>query len=260
MRRCARPKEGRLFLTLKLVLLIVLLSLAGTVIQRVSGFGFGIFVMMFLPMLLPYDEATTLSSILSGVSTIIVAWRLREKCEPRLVLVPLAAFAVLSTLSIRFVKILLSEGNQALLLRLLGAVLIALSLYFLFLKKRVALRPNTGAALGAGALSGVLSGLFSMGGPPMVLYLLAVCCDDNDRYMANIQMYFALTTVYATAVRAVSGFITARVLLLCVFGGAAALLGVAVGRRLFDRLRPEQLRTLVYIMMALSGLRYLILA
>ena len=251
--------KGLSTLSFKLIILILLLTLAGTVIQRVSGFGFGIFVMMFFPLLLPFGEATALSSMLSAVSAVIVAWQYRKLWEPKLILLPILSFAVFSALAIRVVGALVSAGNQKLLLRLLGAALLLLSLYFLLLKKKITLPGNSAAALGAGGLSGLMSGLFSMGGPPIVLYMLAVCDDDNGRYMANIQAYFALTNLYTTGVRAVSGLVTGRVLVLFALGAAAALLGAALGRRLFRRLKPEHLRTVVYVMMALSGVRYLIL-
>ncbi|MBQ2863736.1 MAG: hypothetical protein IJE84_06120 [Clostridia bacterium] len=54
---------------------------------------------------------------------------------------------------------------------LLGVVLIALSTYFLFFFDRIKLRPTLSGALATGAVSGVLGGLFSTSGPPVVLYL-----------------------------------------------------------------------------------------
>ena len=43
-------------------ILIFILTIAASFIQRVSGFGFGIFVMMFFPFILPsYGESITLS-------------------------------------------------------------------------------------------------------------------------------------------------------------------------------------------------------
>ena len=43
---------------------IFLLSIVASFIQRVSGFGFGIFVMMFFPFFLPsYGESVMLSGL-----------------------------------------------------------------------------------------------------------------------------------------------------------------------------------------------------
>ena len=47
-------------------LLIALLAVGASFIQRTTGFGFGVFIMTALPFLMPsYGEATALSGILS---------------------------------------------------------------------------------------------------------------------------------------------------------------------------------------------------
>ena len=45
-------------------ILLVLMCIGASFVQRVSGFGFGIFIMTVLPYLMPsYGEATTLSGL-----------------------------------------------------------------------------------------------------------------------------------------------------------------------------------------------------
>lgn len=47
-------------------ILIFVMAFGAAFVQRVTGFGFGIFIMTVLPYLLPsYGEATTLSGMLS---------------------------------------------------------------------------------------------------------------------------------------------------------------------------------------------------
>ena len=53
----------------ELLIWVLLLSLVASFVQRVSGFGFGIFIMMFLPYIMPsYNEAVALSGLLSGTT------------------------------------------------------------------------------------------------------------------------------------------------------------------------------------------------
>ena len=55
-------------------ILIFILTIAASFIQRVSGFGFGIFVMMFFPFILPsYGESITLSGLLAGTTALLIA-------------------------------------------------------------------------------------------------------------------------------------------------------------------------------------------
>ena len=53
---------------------IFLLTIIASFIQRVSGFGFGIFVMMFFPFFLPsYGDSVMLSGLLAGSTALMIA-------------------------------------------------------------------------------------------------------------------------------------------------------------------------------------------
>lgn len=57
-------------------LMLFALSACAGFVQRVSGFGFGIFIMMFLPYIMPsYNEAVALSGILSGCTALLIVVR-----------------------------------------------------------------------------------------------------------------------------------------------------------------------------------------
>lgn len=51
---------------------IALIVTGASYIQSVTGFGFGIFAMIFLPSLLAYTEANVLSSMLSMLTSLLV--------------------------------------------------------------------------------------------------------------------------------------------------------------------------------------------
>ena len=58
---------------------IFLLTIIASFIQRVSGFGFGIFVMMFFPFFLPsYGDSVMLSGLLAGSTALMIAIRNRK--------------------------------------------------------------------------------------------------------------------------------------------------------------------------------------
>ena len=135
---------------------------------------------------------------------------------------------------------------------LLGVVLILLSIYFLFFNRKIHIRPTTSSGIIAGAIGGTLSGLFSTGGPPVVLYL-SHATNDNAVYFATIQFYFCLTNIYATANRAINGIITPEILIYGAIGLAGCMLGDFVGRFVFDKLDSDKLKTVIYIGMIISG-------
>ena len=231
------------------VILFLAAATGGAFVQAASGFGFGIFVMMFFPMLLPsYGMSVTLSGMLSLATTTVTVIQYRRYISWKKLLIPSLCFCAVSA-----VIITLSAGQaDSLMKRLLGGALILLSMYFLFWGKNIKIRatPATGAA--AGSLSGVLSGLFSIGGPPMVVYLLAGT-DSKEEYLATIQAYFTVTNIYALIVRAANGLVTKAVFGYAALGLAGIALGVFLGRRVFRKLDAGRLRFVVYIFMTVSG-------
>ncbi|MBR7184725.1 MAG: sulfite exporter TauE/SafE family protein [Clostridia bacterium] len=235
-------------MTFPQILIFLAAVFTGSTIQAVSGFGFGIFVMTIFPYILPSATCATLSAMLSLTSSITLSIRLRRLCNYRRILPPLLTYFVFS-----FVAVSLSASSpDKLLKRCLAVVLILLGIYFIWFSRRLRIKPTVGIGLAAGALSGVLGGFFSMGGPPIVLYLVNAS-EDNDHYIADIQTYFAITGLYTTTVRAANGLLTATVLTWWAIGVAAMLLGVVTGRALFHRLDPLMLKRIVYLYMAVSG-------
>ena len=125
-------------------LLVFLLTVVASFIQRVSGFGFGIFVMMFFPFFLPsYGESVMLSGLLAGSTALMIAvknWKyIRWQTMGRVVFFNVL-FSFLATEYMR------SMSNNS-LKQCLGVMLILIALYFLFLStisanKYVIIRKN----------------------------------------------------------------------------------------------------------------------
>lgn len=165
---------------------IFLLSILASFIQRTTGFGFGIFIMTVLPWLLPsYGEATTLSGLLAMTTSLIVTIRMRRYLVWRQLLPILLTFIAVSTVAIFCLK----RMDDVVLRRILGVVLVAVSVWFVFFSNRIRLNTNIPTQIGAGTLSGLMGGFFGMQGPPAVLYFIS-STSDKEHYMALAQSYF----------------------------------------------------------------------
>ena len=230
--------------------ILVLVGIGAGFVQRVSGFGLGIFAMIFLPHFMSsHTDAVVIVSIFSCVTSTWNAVRYGTHVAFKTVLPMVCAALISIPLAVRFSAVV--PGNIFEIL--LGAVLIALSLYFMLLNKRIRMKPTVTNGVFAGALSGVLSGLFSTGGPPAVLYLNSAT-EDNITYFATIQFYFCFTNLYATAVRAANGIIHADLLLLAAVGAIGCMVGDAIGKTVFDKLDSDKLRRVIYGGMLISGI------
>ena len=108
-----------------------------------------------------------------------------------------------------------------------------------------------------GALGGVLGGLFSTNGPPIVLYLSSAT-KDKSVYFATTQFVFCISNIYSTITRAVNGIITWEILCFSAVGLIGCVLGDFVGKKVFDKLDSARLKQIIYIGMILSGIIMLI--
>ena len=236
--------------------LIALSALCASFIQRVTGFGFGIFIMTVLPFLMPsYAEATALSGLLALLSATITAVQMRRYVEWKKLWGILAVFIVVSFLSIRIVASL----DTHFLRRILGAVLILVSIYFFFVSGRLRLRPTLPVQAGMGAISGVMGGFFAMQGPPAVIYFLS-CTESKAVYMSLISTYFVVSNTVMSLFRAGNGFVTTAVGAAWIAAAPAAFMGIWLGTKVYRKIRIELLRKIVYAYMAASGVTAIILA
>ena len=231
-------------------LYVILVGFGAAFVQRVSGFGLGIFAMMFLPHFLPSNTAaSTISCLFSCCTTTFNSLKYRRNIAFKTALPMLAAAMIPIVIAVIFSANVSADVFKM----LLGSVLVILSIYFLFFNKRISIKPTPINGVIAGTISGVLNGLFSTGGPPAVLYLTSAT-PDNITYFATIQFYFCLTNLFATTVRSIRGLITVDLLIYAAVGFIGCLAGDYLGRKVFDKLDAQKLKYVIYIGMIISGI------
>lgn len=231
------------------ILILFLFSLGAAFVQRVSGFGFGIFIMTVLPYLMPsYGESTALSGLLASVTSAIIVARMWRHIHWRRLLPVLITFWVVSYFAVQCIA-LVGDGS---LKRILGAVLILVSAYLYFFSGKVQVRATLPVQITAGTLSGIMGGFFGMQGPPVVPYFLA-SEPTKEGYVAIAQCYFLLGNLGMTFYRAGSGFLTPAVGQAWCYGFVAVLAGTYLGALVFNRISAQTLRKVVYFYMAVSG-------
>lgn len=236
------------------LLLLALIAFGGGFIQRVTGFGLGIFVMLFLPYLFEaHTEAAAVSTLFSCGASTFNAIRYRKTIPFKTVLPMLIMALITIPFAVRFATYV----SAAIFDILLGSVLILLSIYFLFFSKNFKLKPTVVNGCISGTLSGVLTGLFSTGGPPVVLYLTNAV-SDSMVYLSATQFFFAVTGVYATATRVINGILTWELVIYAALGMTGCLLGNFVGKFVFDKLDGNKLKKVIYIAMIVSGILMLL--
>lgn len=236
-------------LSLSTIFILFFASLGAAFVQRVSGFGFGIFIMTMLPYLMPsYGEATTLSGMMALVTSAIIVSKLYRFTPWNKLLPILITFLIVSYFAVLFV----ASASDGVLKKILGGILILVSIYFFFFSDKLYLKPSLWVQICMGVISGIMGGLFGMQGPPAVLYFIA-CTQNKNEYMAMAQTYFLVGNVMMTFYRAQNGFLTLAVGEAWCYGIPAVLLGTWLGSLIFKRISVNLLRKIIYVYMALSG-------
>ncbi|MCQ2115753.1 MAG: sulfite exporter TauE/SafE family protein [Bacteroidales bacterium] len=237
-------------MTITAIIIIILAATFASFTQRVSGFGFGIFIMTILPHLMPsYGEATALSGLLAIVTSIVPAIQMARKLPVRKLWLILLTFIITSF----FAVLLVTKIDSRSLKHVLGGVLIAVSIYFLFFSGKIHMKPNAPIQLSMGTLSGFMGGLFAMQGPPAVIYFVG-CSSDKDEYIALTQWYFLIGNIMMSIFRGGSGLVTPLVGKIWCLAVLGVLLGLWIGAKVYARIRPELLRKIIYAYMAVAGL------
>ena len=240
---------------LTVALLIVLIGIGASFVQRVSGFGMGIFAMLFLPYVLPTPvAAATISCLFSCGTSTYNAVKYRKDTPYKTVLPVVIAALVVIPVAVYFA----SSVPERIFQILLGSILILLSIYFLLFDNKIKFKPTAFKGVLCGALGGALNGLFSTGGPPVVLYMTHAT-NENKKYFAGVQFYFCVTNIYATVMRAINGLVSWTLLVYALIGMLGCMVGDFIGAKVFNSLDGKKLKIIIYVAMIISGI-FMILA
>ncbi len=218
-------------------------------IQAVTGFGSGIFMMVFFPALFPILGASALSSSISLPATCVQAWNYRKISAWKLTLLPSAVYIFMSSVSILLAPYL----PTAILKKTFGVVMILLSIYFLTISGKMKIKANMVSATICAMISGFMGGLFGIGGPPMVIYFLAAL-DSKEQYLGTLQSFFFITGAYTFIFRIINGIYTVDLIPYSILGVVGILIGTKVGRKVVDKINAETMKKLVYLFLGFAGL------
>ncbi len=133
--------------------------------QSLTGFGSGLVSMAFLPDILGVRTAVPLVVLVTATLEAILLLRFRSAFNLKAVGPLILASIIGIPIGIRA----LGSLNEKVLLTVLGAVMAGYALYALSNLKLPELK-HPAWALVAGFFAGLLSGAYSVGGPPAIIY------------------------------------------------------------------------------------------
>jgi len=210
--------------------------LAASVLRGFTGFGFGLAAVPLLSIALPPAAVVPLVVVLQvlvGLGGLREAWPLCDWRAVRLLFPGLVLGVPIGLL------ILISLAPNP--VRLLIGLVIAFSVLLLHRGARLAPHPSWLVTGGVGVVSGMISGLASMGGPPIIVYLMARG-DGPHRVRATAMVYFMLAGCVTFVPMLARGLITRETLILTAACLPVLYGGSWLGTIAFRRAQPRHHR------------------
>jgi len=221
--------------------------------QSLTGFGSGLVSMAFLPDILGVKTAVPLVVLVTATLEAILLLRFRSAFNLKAVGPLILASIIGIPIGIRA----LGSLNEKVLLTVLGAVMAGYALYALSNLKLPELK-HPAWALVAGFFAGLLSGAYSVGGPPAIIY--GSCRGwKPDEFRSNLQGLFLVNDVLSVMGHGLSGNLTPQVWRMYLLALPVLALGILTGGAVDRHLDPRLFRKMVLILLVVMGLRMMLI-
>jgi len=230
-------------------LLPLLILLLGIFVQSLTGFGSGLVSMAFLPAILSVRTAVPLVALVTGTTELFLLIRYHSAFK----LGNVWRMTLASVLAIPLGGWALGWMNEDILLTVLGLIIFSYALYALLSFKLPELSHPAWAFI-AGFLAGLLSGAYSVGGPPAIIYGTCRRWEPGE-FKSNLQGFFLVNDVLAIVVHGFNGRLTPVVGQYYLLAMPVLALGILTGTSLDRHLDPRTFRKLTLLLLVIMGLR-----
>lgn len=232
------------------LILAVVIALAAGVVRGITGFGGAMVMSPPLALLLGARVTVPVVLLLESIVAAPMLWQTRHLVNWRIVggiLVTACAFVPLGVL-------VLAVANPD---AIRNAIAISVIVFALLLLRgwRYAGRPRLSTSLGLGAISGSMLGATSIGGPPVILYLLSGP-DTIETTRANLTLYVTVTSLIGILMLLQQGLFDEHAGWTSLWLAPAYYVGLVGGVRLFPRFNDNRFRrfTLALLIAVSTGI------
>jgi uncharacterized membrane protein YfcA len=220
------------------------------IVYVMFGFGSGLIAVGGLALLFPEIKDVVVVLLLVNLpAELWVCWRSREEISWR----PIAILGVGIGIGIPLGAVVLRQSDPRFILTILGWFLMLVGLVFLRLPSGGRFKPPAWAGPPVGLLSGLLTGLFGTGGPPLIIWYHLTAA-GKSAFRGNLMTIFLLMTFVRVPSYLVGGLITAPRLWSTLLVLPAVLFGAWLGHRLHIRISETAFRRLVSALLFALGL------
>ncbi len=218
------------------------------------GFGSGLIAVGSLALLFPEIQDVVVLLLLANLpAEFMVVWKTRGEIRWR----PIAGLGVGIGLGIPAGAWILTAVDPRFVLTILGGFLVLVGIVFLRLPRGGRLHPPAWIAAPTGLISGLLTGLFGTGGPPLIIWY-HLSAGSKAAFRGNLMTIFLLMTFIRVPSYAAAGLITGPRLWSTVAVLPAIFLGAWIGNRLHFQISEQKFRMMVSLLLGGLGAMLLI--
>jgi hypothetical protein len=232
--------------------IVALVVLAASFAKGLTGFAFALLSVPFLLLVLPSKEVVLLSLLMvtwNGLLITVSSWRdIRwGKWLP---------LTIASLPGIPLGTYILYYIDQSVLRVLIAAVVIAFALLLLLGLTRRFRREGL-ASLSFGFVSGILSSSTSLGGPPVVLFMVSQGW-PKQAMRATLAGFLFASSLLSLGSQAIVGVLTSQTLFIGLLVAPVAICGFYLSRKIVDRIDVALFRRIAVLMVMGSGIAVLV--
>lgn len=225
-----------------------------SIVQGISGFAFGLMVLMVFPDLFGFTNAIALTNLMAVFLLAYNSFLYRKDCNWQWVPLGVAASAVGDLIGI---LILRRVGDSPAWDPILGVIFIVMAVYLLWGQSRVTFRANKRILVLFAGMAGLITGLFSVGGPFMVTFMLAAA-RSKEEYISTLQIMSLFMVGTDVLLRLASGMFTLEVAKFALLGVVFMVAGLLIAQRLMRHIDALMLRRIVCVIIIIDGVKLLV--
>ena len=228
-------------------IIVILTSAAAAFVQGFSGFGFALFSLPILSLVIDIRIAVPFIALCGLTNNIFLVIDLKQHIK----FFELKKVIFGAVIGIPVGAVFLSQANPELLKTLLGVIVILFVLFSLFgIIRQRCINENYGYLFGW--LSGLLGGAFNTNGPPVLIYFYLQGW-DKTKQKAAITGFFIITSIVVVASHAVTGLLNRDVLIYYLYSFTGVITGSYFGVKLFNKVSTKIFnKVLLYGLFAIS--------
>ena len=235
-------------------ILSALVILIAAVLKGLTGFGFALFAVPLLSMLLPIQVLIPAMILFNFLASLYLLFQIKVKLQARY-FIPM----FLASLAGIPIGVYALQNLDEMLLRLVVGLVIVVFTLLLFFRRNHEPRHKNKPIVFAGFLSGMLGSSVSLSGPPIAMAMNNKGYKKN-KFRANFAIFGVLSSLFTAVTYFLKGIIQVASLKFTVYFFPLLLVGSQLGNRWARRIKNEKFRRIVLAVNFATGLAVLIMA